>query len=178
MTPQVVRANVWQRTVIITLSVPADLLMNHAVVQLAVSSQNETVGSLPSESALVDVRCSCLRVPLTIRFPGITRIRSIFVQGPGDLAGVQQVQARFCGNLFGDFIVTFLADCWRCHHSPPVVTRTFQRRQSFASSAIIKLDLQSASSRHPLSDNHIVHVAFVRQFRGLRKHRQLWHACC
>jgi hypothetical protein len=99
MTPQIVRANVWQRTVIITLSVPADLLMNHAVVQLAVSSQNETVGSLPSHSALVDVHCSCLRVPLTIRFPGITRIRSIFVEGPRDLAGVQQVEPRFRSNF-------------------------------------------------------------------------------
>jgi hypothetical protein len=94
MSPSIVRANVWQRTVILTLNVPSNIATGIARVQLVVSSQNETVGSLPPDSVDVDSRCSCARVPLTIRSPGITRIRSLFVEGPSDLMGLQQVQQR------------------------------------------------------------------------------------
>ncbi len=91
MSPQVVRANMWQRSVIITLNLPPSVVAGQASVQVALSSQNETVGVLPSESVAVDFRCSCVRVPMTIRFPGSTRIRSLFVEAPDDLVGLQQV---------------------------------------------------------------------------------------
>jgi hypothetical protein len=94
MSPAVVRANLWQRTVVVTLNVPSNLLLGSASIQMIASAHNESVGSLPSEPVAVDPRCSCAHLPFTIRSPGVTRVRSVFVQGPSDLTGFQQVAPR------------------------------------------------------------------------------------
>ena len=89
MSPAVVRANMWQRSVIITITAPSHLLTSTTSIQVSASSQ--TVGAFPSESFAVDARCSCARVPFAITSPGSTQVRAVFVEGPTDLIGFQQV---------------------------------------------------------------------------------------
>jgi hypothetical protein len=124
MSPAVVRSNVWQRMVILTLNVPTNLVNGQTRLRLELSSHNETVGSVPSDSVAIDFRCSCARVPFTIRSPGTTRIRSVFVEGPDDVTGLQQVdmsvayrKLSLCSSLRNDAL---FADCWRRGRSSPV----------------------------------------------------------
>jgi hypothetical protein len=117
MSPPVVRTNLWQRTAIITLDVPPNLASRASAVQLTVSSQNETVGSFPQDSVYADFRCSCVRVAMVLRAPGSTRVRAVFVQGPADLVGVEQVHSSL--HHLSDLFLTFcrLSGMWSCFPS-------------------------------------------------------------
>ena len=146
MSPPIVRANIWQRTVIITLNVPSNIMTGIARVQLIVSSQNETVGLLPSDSVAIDSSCNCARVPLTIKSTGITRIRSLFVEGPSDLMGLQQVTSVAAFHYFVE--LTFQVGRGRCFDFAPTASDAVQFGGSDPSATLVNVDFQCADTRN------------------------------